>query len=477
MTAFRFHRRARFLFVVLAGCSVVNAPDPPVEGGAGAQGATSQCQEPYTTLTDCGECGAVCEPANVDEATCADGTCSWASCATGFADCDADTANGCEIDTGADAANCGGCGQACSTVTLANVEGPACTASMCDYSMCSAGWADCDNDRTNGCELAANTLTDCGGCGVPCQPTNVVNATCATGTCGFDMCAPDYQSCDGDTANGCESARLTDEMHCGMCNNACSGMDVCNNGSCGPPIYLSCLDALTNGQLTSGTYSIDPNGGSPMDAFQVYCDMTTNGGGWTECLNVVNTTAEELHCSMDANYFDRCVDFTMAAWTTGDQVLLTLTDTNNQQIYAAWGTRTTPWTYELLTSNSPPSCPNGANAQYDRGSQHPSFITLNNGRRLTISGKGSGQAGWGGSWGNGYMIVVQTTPSYAANNEVTVMSFLHSGCYTQCTPHMFQGMTAAHEVMYGPGGTVTTYNDAALQPNHAFIGTFRFLVR
>ena len=39
------------------------------------------------------------------------------------------------------------------------------------------------------------------------------------------------------------------------------------------------------------------------------------------------------------------------------------------------------------------------------------------------------------------------------------------------------GMTPAHEVMYGPGGTVTTLNDAALQPSQAFLGTFRFLVR
>ena len=47
------------------------------------------------------------------------------------------------------------------------------------------------------------------------------------------------------------------------------------------PPALSCADALSHGVTTDGVVTIDPDGpGGPTAPFDVYCDMTTAGGGW-----------------------------------------------------------------------------------------------------------------------------------------------------------------------------------------------------
>src|SRR5262245_11312976 len=42
----------------------------------------------------------------------------------------------------------------------------------------------------------------------------------------------------------------------------------------------SCRDALQHGVVSDGVVTIDPDGAGPMQAFAVYCDMRTAGGGW-----------------------------------------------------------------------------------------------------------------------------------------------------------------------------------------------------
>jgi hypothetical protein len=168
----------------------------------------------------CGACDRPCDLAHAS-ARCTGGTCAVDSCSAPFADCDGDPSNGCETNTSTDAGNCNGCGLSCPAINGV----PSCVAAACQIT-CSTGFSDCDDDRSNGCEKKTDgDAANCGACGKVCDAGNGT-ARCNSGVCGVSDCPAGFGDCDGDPSNGCEVNLSNDANNCNICGSRC---EVANN--------------------------------------------------------------------------------------------------------------------------------------------------------------------------------------------------------------------------------------------------------
>ena len=186
----------------------------------------------------CGACGSSCfdMPGNAADQNCEETSTGVFQCVcadpVNQADCDGDDAsNGCETNLrdASSILNCGGCGIRC---TVANGT-PTCNSGTCAIGSCNANYDDCNRNYGNGCETNLRTLTDCGSCGTACSRTNA-SATCGTGSCRINSCNSSWDNCDGNDRNGCE-VNVQTISDCGSCGFSCSsnnGTPACSSSSC-----------------------------------------------------------------------------------------------------------------------------------------------------------------------------------------------------------------------------------------------------
>jgi hypothetical protein len=190
---------------------------------------TDGCEiDTESSVTHCGSCSKVCSSTN-GTPTCANSICGI-NCTAGYGNCDNNADTGCEVNLLSNASHCNGCGNACNGTNGT----PSCTGGVCGIN-CTAGFGNCDNNVTNGCETDLKTDPDhCGSCPKVCNSTNGT-PTCTNSVCGIN-CSPGFGDCDSNAANGCETNLKTDVGHCGTCAKVCStvnGTPTCSNGTCG----------------------------------------------------------------------------------------------------------------------------------------------------------------------------------------------------------------------------------------------------
>jgi hypothetical protein len=181
-----------------------------------------------TAPSACANCGSKCMQAPfIVSSRCGSSGCELA-CQSGRANCDAVVDNGCETLL-TDAHSCGACKNDCTSLPHAETAG--CNAGVCNALTCKAGFADCNADPADGCERSTLMASDCGGCDHLCTLPHATSGCDANG-CTIDHCDAGWGDCDGAAANGCETP-LDTTAHCGACKSSCRNGSACNDGACG----------------------------------------------------------------------------------------------------------------------------------------------------------------------------------------------------------------------------------------------------
>ena len=110
----------------------------------------------------------------------------------------------------------------CNPCFFPNASATVCSNSgQCDFVTCDNGYADCNNNKGDGCETDIFFDADnCNSCGHVCDLDNTKTVECRDGACRPQTCAANWVDCDKTPSNGCE---------CNLLENTCDGRDCIPN--------------------------------------------------------------------------------------------------------------------------------------------------------------------------------------------------------------------------------------------------------
>ena len=249
---------------------------PNPGGGGVAHCCGGQCTDVQSDPRNCGSCAAACTVLQ-GTASCTAGACGVGGCDQGWADCNNDPADGCEVEVATDPDNCTACGKVCTIVNAVPACSNACYIRACDF-----GTDDCNSDVTDGCETS--TVSDklnCGSCGNSCKGEPHATVDCQNAACAVTGCQAGFADCDGNTGNGCEVQVATDNANCGTCGTVCKNGLVCKNGGC------TC--AMCNFPHATST------------CLNMVCAIDKCNAGWGDCDGVAKNGCEAAMTSDSSN--------------------------------------------------------------------------------------------------------------------------------------------------------------------------------